>query len=277
MLFLMSRKATKGVAKLKKSTLLKKLILETGKTEEQVKQTLSHIHLQLFGLSGESGKFGSAKIPLEYNDLFLFNSPAKDAQPATYELLESYVKSFRRYFANPEEESIKNLYLWSPEKGNGKTSTAAALLNEYMFTAWKASVKLKATIPQPPAYFLDVNSLQTLYNRFTRQGVSYDVTEEASRKYYAEMDVAKAAPMLVADDIGVRSATEAFRADLHEIINYRMVKGLPTIYTSNLPLVDMEQVFDERLYDRMRDKTVMIRFEGDSKRGVKNKSIKEAK
>lgn len=262
---------------MKKSTLLKKLVLETGKSEEQVKQTLSHIHLQLFGLSGESGKFGSAKIPLEYNDLFLFNSPAAINQGTIYKHLESYVKSFRRYFTNPEEESIKNLYLWSPEKGNGKTSTAAALLNEYMFTAWKASVKFKQTMAQPPAYFLDVNSLQTLYNRFTRQGVSYDVTEEASRRYYAEMDIAKAAPMLVADDIGVRSATEAFRADLHEIINYRMVKGLPTIYTSNLPLADMEQVFDERLYDRMRDKTVVMKFEGDSKRGVKNKSTKEAK
>lgn len=262
---------------MKKSTLLKRLAIETGKAESEIIPTISHIYLQLFGLSGESGKFGSAKIPLEYNDLFLFNSPAKDAQEATYKVLERYIKTFREYFLNPDEHGIKNLYLWSPEKGNGKTSTAAAVLNEFMLISWKASVKLKATIPQPPAYFLDVNSLQTLYNRFTRQGVAQEVTEEASKKYYAEMDVAKNAPMLVADDIGVRSATEAFRADLHEIINYRLVKGLPTIYTSNVPLVDMEQVFDERLYDRMRDKTVMIRFEGDSKRGVKNKSTKEAK
>lgn len=260
---------------MKKSTLLKRLAIETGKAESEIIPTISHIYLQLFGLSGESGKFGSAKIPLEYNDLFLFNSPAKDAQEATYKVLERYIKTFREYFLNPDEHGIKNLYLWSPEKGNGKTSTAAAVLNEFMLISWKASVKLKATIPQPPAYFLDVNSLQTLYNRFTRQGVAQEVTEEASRKYYAEMDVAKNAPMLVADDIGVRSATEAFRADLHEIINYRLIKGLPTIYTSNVPLDGMEQVFDERLYDRMRDKTVVLQFKGASQRGAKNKSTKE--
>lgn len=260
---------------MKKSTLLKRLSIETGKPESEIIPTISHIYLQLFGLSGESGKFGSAKVPMEYNDLFLFNSPAKDAQEATYKVLERYVKTFREYFLNPDERGIKNLYLWSPEKGNGKTSTAAAVLNEFMLISWKASVKLKATIPQPPAYFLDVNSLQTLYNRFTRQGVAQEVTEEASKKYYAEMDVAKNAPMLVADDIGVRSATEAFRADLHEIINFRLIKGLPTIYTSNVPLDGMEQVFDERLYDRMRDKTVILKFKGASQRGAKNKSTKE--
>lgn len=260
---------------MKKSTLLKKLMLETGKTEEAITPTLSHIHLQLFGLSGESGKFGSAKIPLEYNDLFLFNSPAADAQPDTYAALTRYVQTFRKYFLNPEEESIKNIYLWSTEKGNGKTSTAAALLNEYMFTAWKASVKLNATIPQPPAYFMDVNSFQTLYNRFTRQGISQEITEEASKKYYDEMDLAKNAPYIVMDDIGVRSASEAFRADLHEIINYRMVKNLPTVYTSNLPLSAMKEVFDERLYDRMADKAVAFKFVGDSKRGAKNKSVRE--
>ena len=262
---------------MKKSTLLQKLVLETGKPSEQISPTLSHIHLQLFGLSGESGKFGAAKIPLEYNDLFLFNSPAKDAQKSVYKPLEDYIKSFRRYLKEPEGDTIRNLYLWSEEKGNGKTSTAAALLNEYMFASWRSSVKNRATIPQPPAYFLDVNSFQTLYNRFNRQGVSREITEEASQRYYSEMDVAKTAPFLVMDDIGVRSATEAFRADLHEVINYRMVKNLPSIYTSNLPLADMEQVFDERLYDRMRDKTIVLKFSGGSKRGAANKSKKEAK
>lgn len=260
---------------MKKSTLLKKLVLETGKTEEQIIPTLSHIHLQLFGLSGESGKFGSAKIPLEYNDIFLFNSPAAESQSKTYATLERYVKTFRKYFLNPEEEAIKNIYLWSAEKGNGKTSTAAALLNEFMFTSWKASVKLKAAVPQPPAYFMDVNSFQTLYNRFTRQGISPEITEEASKKYYDEMDLAKNAPFIVMDDIGVRSASEAFRADLHEIINYRMVKNLPTIYTSNLPIEAMKEVFDERLYDRMRDKAVVLKFTGESKRGAKNQSVRE--
>lgn len=71
--------------------------------------------------------------------------------------------------------------------------------------------------------------------------------------------------------IGVRGATEAFRSYLHAIINYRTTNGLPTVYTSNLPIEDMAQVFDDRLYDRMRDQCAVLHFEGGSKRGIRKK------
>src|SRR5690625_6928190 len=61
------------------------------------------------------------------------------------------------------------------------------------------------------------------------------------------------APFAVVDDIGVRSATEAFRSYVHAVINHRVTSGLPTVYTSNLPMSDMANVFDARLYDRIRD------------------------
>jgi len=89
-------------------------------------------------------------------------------------------------------------------------------------------------------------------------------------------------PFLVMDDIGVRDASDAFRAYLHAIINYRAASGLPTVYTSNIPLqsdvepekrvkekkpYDIRDVFDDRLYDRIRDMCAVFKFEGESKRG----------
>src|SRR5699024_9645367 len=122
---------------------------------------------------------------------------------------------------------------------------------------------------QTPAIFLDVNEWQTIYNEINRPRVPDHIAEPASAKYYREMERARTAPFAVYDDIGVREASEGFRGDLHAIINHRTTNGLPTVFTSNLPIEDMAQVFDERLYDRMRDMCAVIHFDGESKRGMR--------
>src|SRR5690625_8023728 len=78
---------------------------------------------------------------------------------------------------------------------------------------------------------------------------------------------AQDAPFAVIDDIGVRSASEAWRAYVHAVINYRVTEGKPTVYTSNLPIVGMANVFDERLYDRIRGQCGVIQFDGTARRG----------
>ena len=113
--------------------------------------------------------------------------------------------------------------------------------------------------------------MHTDYNGFNRPRVPEDVAAPASERYYEAMEQAKAAPFAVLDDIGVRNdVTEGFRGDLHSIINYRVTNALPTVYTSNLPIVDLPRVFgEERLADRMRDMCVEIEFTGGSRRGMR--------
>lgn len=242
----------------------------TGKTAEEIEPILTHIYVQLCGVSGKGGKFGEARVPREFSDFFLENAPAKENQSKIYDQLKKYVQSFKRYYnPQPDDEPIKNVYLWSADKGNGKTSTAAALLNEFMILGWKASISLNRSWDKPPAFFLDVNELQALYNKFTRHGVALEIAEAASREYYSIIDRASTAPLVVFDDIGVRSASEAFRADLHTIINKRMVDNLTSIYTSNYPLEYMKEIFDERLYDRINANCLEINFKGKSQRGIK--------
>lgn len=80
---------------------------------------------------------------------------------------------------------------------------------------------------------------------------------------------AQTARFAVFDDIGVRDATDGFRGDLHSVINGRVTAGLPSVFTSNIPLAGMETVFDRRLADRMRDQTIEYSFVGVSKRGLR--------
>ncbi|MEH7464600.1 DNA replication protein [Bacillus thuringiensis] len=228
-------------------------------------------YIQIHGASGESGRVGSMGIPLDYRFITFSNSPARESQWAIYTKLEGYVESFKKLFeeANPldTKKQIRSLYLWSDETGTGKTTLASALLNEFLAVHYIGYLKKNMQPLQTPAFFLDVNELQGLYNKFNRPNVPKDIAEAAADEYYRRINLAKNSQLVVFDDIGVRAATEAFRADLHEVINHRVTQQLPSIYTSNHPITSLAEVYDKRLYDRVRDLTNVIELGGESKRG----------
>ncbi len=218
--------------------------------------------IALEGLDGKSGRIGNAGLPADYRGITLANSPAREEQAKNYEIFERYVETFSR-----EEGDVKSLYLWSDNPGTGKTTTAAALMSEWIARDYLGALKRGEQPRQFSAYFLDVNQWQTEYNEFNRPRVPDSIAEPAAERYYRAMEKTKIAPFAVLDDIGVREATENFRADLHSIINYRVTNALPSVYTSNLPIEDMSKVFDARLYDRIRDQCADIEFVGKSRRG----------
>jgi DNA replication protein DnaC len=222
--------------------------------------------IAMHGHSGKGGRIANANTPADYRLLTLANSPAREGQAKVYATLEKYVATFERQF-DENAPRIKSLFLWSESPGTGKTTSATALLNEYIIANYLGSLKRNRQALQRPAFMLDVNEWQTLYNEFNRSNIPADIAEPASREYYRRMQQAKQTPFVVCDDIGVRQATEAFRADLHGVINHRTVNGLPTVFTSNLPIEEMKTVFDARLFDRMNDQCAVIHFGGTSKRG----------
>jgi DNA replication protein DnaC len=215
----------------------------------------------MHGYSGTGGRVANAGTPADYRLLTLSTSPAREEQAKIYATLEKYVATFNRMF-EPDGNRIKALYLWSESPGTGKTTTAIAVLNEWMIAHYLGSLKRERQALQTPAVFLDVNAFQTDYNLAT---MTNDDSEMA--KIRATIQRTQTAPFAVLDDIGVRSASEAFRSYVHAIVNYRTANGLPTIFTSNLPIEEMAQVFDARLYDRMRDMCAVLHFDGTSKRG----------
>lgn len=242
---------------------------------------LNGLYIGLHGANGNGGRLANASIPEDYHGVLFDNSPVKEDQPDIYGKLQSYIKSFDKQFEDvvqalkdegqtDNQVRIKSLYLWSESPGTGKTTTAAALLNEYLLQNFIGTLKRKESPQQRPVYFLDANLLQTEYNTFNRPRVPDDIAEPASRRYYNAMERGKYTEFVVIDDLATKSPTESFRDDLHSVINYRVSNKLPTVYTSNVPIEQLPDIFnDDRLPDRIRDMTMPIPFEGTSERGMR--------
>lgn len=211
--------------------------------------------IALHGLDGNGGRVGAAGLPKDYRYVTLANSPVLESQPEIYAALERYVETF----GGGEE---KSLYLWSENPGTGKTTTASALLNAWIAQDYLGSIKRGEQPRQVSGVFFDVNEFQTEYNLATMTN-----DEDAMKRIGGRIKRVQGAPFAVIDDIGVRGATEAFRAYVHAVINHRVTNGLPTVYTSNLAIKELAEVFDARLYDRIRDQCGVIHFAGESKRG----------
>jgi DNA replication protein DnaC len=226
----------------------------------QCNKTCGH-YISLHGLSSNGGRLANANAPTDYKLLTLTNSPARANQAQVYATIEKYVATFERMF-EPEAPRIKSLYLVSESPGTGKTTTAIAVMNEWIIASYLCAKKRGMQVPLVPAVFLDTNAFQTDYNLAAMTN-----DDAAMVKIKSTILRMQAAPFAVLDDIGLRSASEAFRSYVHAIVNYRTANGLPTIFTSNLPIEEMAVVFDARLYDRMRDMCAVLHFSGTSARG----------
>lgn len=189
----------------------------------------------------------------------LFEMP-KDIKEAT--LKELYkddkarlpiIKYFKEFIDNySNTEKPKGLYL-TGSFGSGKTYMIAALFNEM------AKKGVKSALIYYPEFLRSLkSSFQTNYNE--------------------KFDYIKKAPLLLLDDIGAENCSAWSRDEvLGPILQYRMESHLPTFFTSNLTMEDLEsslaittspadKVKARRIIERIKQLTVTLELISKSRR-----------
>ena len=115
-----------------------------------------------------------------------------------------------------EDQKPKGMYLHG-SFGSGKTYLIAALLNEM------AKKNIKSILIYYPEFLRKLkSSFQTTYNE--------------------QFEEIKKVPLLLLDDIGAENCSNWSRDEvLGPILQYRMENHLPTFFTSNLTLSELEK------------------------------------
>lgn len=228
--------------------------------------------IAVHGMNNKGGKQGDALIPVEFRQTTFETARCKETQSSLYRNLGKYIATFKKAFLaerNTKENRLKDWFFYSKETGTGKTETASMLANEFITYAYLRSIYTDdPSAFFRPVFYIDMPALQTLYLKANRGNTPKDIAEEASREYYSRLNRAKVSRFVIFDEMAIRDASEAFRTDIHDVINYRTNNDLTSIFTSNIPMKEMLDMYDKRLYDRIRKYTIEHNFVGESKRGI---------
>lgn len=129
------------------------------------------------------------------------------------------IKELKGFYDNYlKNRECKGLYLYG-NFGSGKTYLISALFNEL------AKKGVRSTIVYFPEF------LQSLKASFNGDNLEYN----------EKFDSVKYAPLLLLDDIGAEKVSEWSRDEvLGVILQYRMDEKLPTFFTSNLTINELE-------------------------------------
>ena len=156
------------------------------------------------------------------NNIELFDMPKEISKASFKELYKDdklripVIKYFKEFIDNYDSENKKGLYL-NGSFGSGKTYLVAALFNEMA----KKNVK----------------SVLVYYPEFLRS-----LKASFSTDYKEKFNTVKKVELLLLDDIGAENCSAWSRDEvLGPILQYRMDQNLPTFFTSNLTINELEQ------------------------------------
>lgn len=165
-----------------------------------------------------------------------------------YKLKEDYLQRITKFASNGE-----NLYIYSHNYGNGKTSWAIKLIKEYVFKVWPESqLGCRVMFISVPKFLLELKaniSKKSEYIEFIQENLLL-------------------ADIVVWDDIATKSASEFEHEHLLSLIDSRLYENKSNIFTSNINPNDLSDVLGGRLASRIINRSETIEFKGIDKRGV---------
>lgn len=152
------------------------------------------------------------------------------------------LKIAKKYIETFDKDNDLNLLFWGPT-GQGKTFLLNCIAKELID-------RDKIVIYQT-AYEI----VKTLEDRkFRNKG------DEEKYNLYFESD------LLIVDDLGIELVTSFTNSEIFNIINTRLLRGKKTLISTNLSPKELSNTYTDRVFSRVFQKFVPIRFFGEDLR-----------
>ncbi len=196
----------------------------------------------------EAGKNSPLKF-CKFEDFKLSYYPdtAPSAKEKSVREKMSEILDFCKFYAASFDTSSQSV-LMQGYTGLGKTHLSLAIAGEVI----------------KKGYNVLYNSAQNFFNELEKERFGKTSTNGAYEAMMLECD------LLVIDDLGAEFQTSFTKSALYNIINTRMNSGLPTIISTNLNLVEIENQYTQRISSRIIGEYTILSFEGKDIRQLKN-------
>ena len=150
--------------------------------------------------------------------------------------------------------SGKNLFIYSPYPGNGKTSWTLKLVQAYFNSIWSyCDLSCHALFINVPRFLIALKANISVKNDYVQH----------------ILDNVMNCDIVVWDDIGTKAGTEFEIENLLSYINTRIDTGKTNIYTSNIIPEKLSDVVGPRLTSRIVGTSLNVGLNGMDKRGLK--------
>ena len=152
----------------------------------------------------------------------------------------SKVYEYCKAYAEDFTTKSKNLLMMGAT-GLGKTHLSLAIANRVI----------------EKGYDVYYDSIQNIMDKLEKEHFGRLPREESIKDDILSCD------LLIIDDLGVEFTTQFTVAELHSIINTRILRCLPTIISTNLELTDIEKQYSQRIASRIIGTSMPLRFCGN--------------
>lgn len=147
-------------------------------------------------------------------------------------------------------ESGSNLYLFSTNTGNGKTTWSIKLMLKYFDEIWAGNgLNARAVFIHVPTFLLKCKDFN-----------NKDAEFEELKSKLLDID------LVVWDDIGSNGLSNYDLSQLLMYIDQRVLASKSNIFTGNLGEIDLERALGSRLSSRIWHTSEVIQFYGKDKR-----------
>lgn len=189
-------------------------------------------------------------IPRRYQFDMPLECPTEDRE--SYILLRDFQQDIENHI-----EQGHGLFIHSPRKGNGKTSWACKIANEYAKkVAMTNNLRCRVLFVNIPEF------LDKLRNDINAEGQNEELEELK--------ECILTADLVIWDDIGTENPSKWVRQTLYNYINFRESNAKSQIFTSNVSLLDLsaETFLGERVVNRIQGQCKVVSLVGPSRREV---------
>lgn len=147
----------------------------------------------------------------------------------------------------------QNLFLYSSNVGNGKTSWALRMMQSYINHIWpESNLVCRCLFINVPRFLLTLKDSISNNSEYIDHIKSNVLTTD----------------LVIWDELGVKSLTTYEHENLLNLINTRLDNNKSNVYTSNLFGQELQDKIGERLYSRVTNMSKNIQLFGKDKRGI---------